>query len=336
MSEADIKGALFADIAGPAPYFEGDRVQTAFNSALTAGLEDAERHLVIGQSGWMVFSSVSICFEVAKSIASAWVDAQASDERPVYAGLRLSIHVGKLGDESFDAGRFFHVGDSLRRDAPINAIVFSIDAYIALESEIALDRLNPVEQVFRPPIGEPIVGYTVQFEELLRSRGNVSHVSVPTDQILQLALYPHNLFTLHPRTFEEVIAELLIDIGYRIELTIPTRDKGRDIIAIVKNTPLGLIQRYLVECKRYSPNRKVTLGAIDRLIGAGESDPHTGLMIVTTSQFTGPARDKAKHPALTWKLHLKDYDDICNWLRIYSARRMKRPRMHSTLTPSGS
>ena len=43
---------------------------------------------------------------------------------------------------------------------------------------------------------------------------------------------PGELFSLSPRQFEELVAEIWQRFGYLVELTCRTRDGGRDVVAV--------------------------------------------------------------------------------------------------------
>ncbi len=136
-----------------------------------------------------------------------------------------------------------------------------------------------------------------------------------------LASQPDELFRLPPRRFEEILAELLSDVGYSVELTKQTRDDGIDIVAIGRSTALGLDERYLVQCKRNAPDNHVGVSVVRELLGVGIHEPNTGLIIATTSVFSGPARKMAAIDTIRWRLHLRDYDDVIAWLRRYASKR---------------
>ncbi len=147
----------------------------------------------------------------------------------------------------------------------------------------------------------------------------VIQLASPTDLMLYLASRPEVLRVIPSRRFEEVVAELLADFGYTVELTSATRDHGIDIIAIGRTT-LGVDEKYLVQCKRYAHDHHVGVSVVRELLGVGIRWPSTAVMIATTSSFTGPARALALHETLRWRLHLRDYDDITRWLYAYARR----------------
>jgi HJR/Mrr/RecB family endonuclease len=128
-----------------------------------------------------------------------------------------------------------------------------------------------------------------------------------------LAKHPKSLHNLSPRKIEELIASIMKDFGFDVELTKATRDGGRDIIAYMRNT----INHYLtyVECKKYSERNKVGVGIIREVVGVHHLRNANKSMIVTTGFFTKDAVEESK--LIENKLDLKDYNDIKNWLDHY-------------------
>ena len=129
--------------------------------------------------------------------------------------------------------------------------------------------------------------------------------------IKQLSQNPKILYDMNPRKFEELVAELLIHEGMRVQLTPQTKDGGVDILAFSK-TQAGE-HLYYVECKRYSPNNPVDVSIVRSLYGIIESNRVTAGLLVTSSYFTKGAlsfRESVKH-----RLSLKDYDVLVKWLK---------------------
>lgn len=125
--------------------------------------------------------------------------------------------------------------------------------------------------------------------------------------------HPEKLYDLEPRKFEELVASILSDLGFDVELTKATRDGGRDIIASIKNS----VSSYLtyVECKKYSANHKVGVGIIREVVGVHNSRKPAKSIIVTTSFFTKDAKEEAN--IFENQLDLKDYSDLKTWLQKY-------------------
>lgn len=125
--------------------------------------------------------------------------------------------------------------------------------------------------------------------------------------------YPQRLYDLNPRKFEELIASILEDLGFTVELTQATRDGGRDIIASIRNSVTNFLA--YVECKRYAPDNKIDVGIIRQVQGVQYTHRPSKSIIVTTSFFTRDAVKEAK--LIENQLDLKDFNDIKNWLEKY-------------------
>lgn len=124
---------------------------------------------------------------------------------------------------------------------------------------------------------------------------------------------PNDIYRISPRSFEELIAELLDDMGWDVHLTTQTRDGGRDILAYL-NTDIGKIL-CLVEAKRYGRDKPVGVSVIRNLYGTLCDEQANNAMLVTTSYFTSDARNfRARH---SYMLSLKEYDDVVAWISRY-------------------
>jgi HJR/Mrr/RecB family endonuclease len=106
--------------------------------------------------------------------------------------------------------------------------------------------------------------------------------------ISSLQKQPQQIYQVSPLQFEEILAELLLDMGYDIELTSQTRDGGMDILAY-KHTPMGKLL-FLVEAKRYRQDRKVGIDLVKNLYATLMHQKANLAMLVTTSSFTKDAR----------------------------------------------
>lgn len=128
-------------------------------------------------------------------------------------------------------------------------------------------------------------------------------------------IYRNNahLYKLHPREFEEVIAELFLKKGYTVELTKQTRDGGYDIIALSYDN--GMPLKYLIECKRYARKNKVGIDVIRSFSDVIRTENANKGIIVTTSSFTTDVRKR--HQAAPYILELKDRTDIISWVQEY-------------------
>lgn len=125
--------------------------------------------------------------------------------------------------------------------------------------------------------------------------------------------HPEKQYEMNPRKFEELIASILKDLGFDIELTQATRDGGRDIIASIRNAVTNMLA--YVECKRYAADFKVGVGIIRQVSGVHYLRKPTKSIIVTTGFFTKDAVEEAR--LIENQLDLKDFNDIREWLKDY-------------------
>jgi hypothetical protein len=72
--------------------------------------------------------------------------------------------------------------------------------------------------------------------------------------------------------------------------------------------------RILIECKRYDPHHKVSVGLVRALYGVKHHEGATKAILATTSTFTRGA--EAFFEAHRWELEPKDYSGVLKWLRV--------------------
>ena len=131
--------------------------------------------------------------------------------------------------------------------------------------------------------------------------------------------HPELLYKVTPRKFEEIIAELLKDMGCEIHLTPETRDGGRDILAAFKTPFAELLM--IVECKRYNPSHKIGVDIVERFLWVVErKDKASCGLIATTSYFSTIA--KSIENEFKYKLRLKDFENLKEWIGNYGNWRM--------------
>lgn len=153
------------------------------------------------------------------------------------------------------------------------------------------------------------VGSDAANPELVRT------VTAVNDELIRyLAKHPELLYELHPRRFEELVAELLRDQGFEPTLTPRTRDGGRDILA-ARSDALGSLL-YLVECKRYAPKNKVGVEVVRAIHGVTNAERATKGVIVTTSSFSKDAIAFAS--PLKYGIGLYDFEALKSWLNRYN------------------
>lgn len=132
----------------------------------------------------------------------------------------------------------------------------------------------------------------------------------------RLRLHPQAIYDLPSRKFEELVAELLVDLGYEVELTPATRDGGKDILAYM-TTPHGKLL-CLVEAKRFRRDRTVGVELVRQLFGTLADAEANSAMMVTTSRFSPDAKSfQQRHQ---YRLALRDYGNIVEWIGGYRQR----------------
>ncbi|MFB9865654.1 restriction endonuclease [Rufibacter immobilis] len=121
------------------------------------------------------------------------------------------------------------------------------------------------------------------------------------------------IYSLAPRKFEEVVAELLQAKNFHVQLTQQTRDGGYDIIALQEIG--GFPFKMLVECKRYRRDRPVGVEFIRSFMDVINEENANKGVIVTTSYFSPEAHKReAKAPH---RLELKDRLVLLDWVSEY-------------------
>lgn len=135
-----------------------------------------------------------------------------------------------------------------------------------------------------------------------------------TDELLAfLKKKPDYLYQISPRAFEELVAEILASFGWDVQLTAPTRDGGYDIFAVTKNIA-GLTTSWIVECKRYAPDRKVGINVARSLYGVKTDLRVANALLATTSSFSKGVTDFA---ASRYDFALRDFEGILEWINHY-------------------
>ncbi|QHN03423.1 AAA family ATPase [Granulicella sp. WH15] len=138
-------------------------------------------------------------------------------------------------------------------------------------------------------------------------------LSATDDLIQKLKREPTDIHKLTPRQYEELIAELLRDMGHEVMLTQATRDGGKDILATMK-TDIGDIL-CLVDAKKYREDRRIGVGMVRTLYGTLADYQASSAMLVTTSSYSKDAR--AMQERHRYQLSLKDYTDVASWIQKY-------------------
>jgi hypothetical protein len=138
---------------------------------------------------------------------------------------------------------------------------------------------------------------------------------VTAELMARVARDPQLLYALHPRQFEEIVAELFAQQGYEVTLTASSNDGGADLY-VVDRRNLGSFL-YIVECKRYRVDRPVGVGIVRQLFGVVQALNATAGIVATTSHFTRGAHTFAK--SFQYQLSLHDFVALKKWLRESAA-----------------
>lgn len=154
-----------------------------------------------------------------------------------------------------------------------------------------------------------------------------SELDVPESKIIIVNQFSHiqktiseiykdnnQLYNIHHREFEEMMAELLRSRDFKVELTKKTRDGGTDIIAL--QDLAGLPIKMLIECKKYAANRKIGVDIIRGFSHVVNTKQANKGIIFTTSYFTADAR-KEQQQYMPYLLDLRDYQDVIKWVNSY-------------------
>lgn len=157
--------------------------------------------------------------------------------------------------------------------------------------------------------------FGISGEELLEDSNErkriVSDIVTVSDEFLKkMHDDPKLLYELSPRRFEELVAEILHRLGYKVTLTPASRDKGKDIYA-AKQDHLGTFL-YIVECKKYSPDHPIGVALVRQLNGVVQAEQATAGILATTSFFTKGAKEFQEQ--INFQISLKDYFDIQKWI----------------------
>lgn len=151
--------------------------------------------------------------------------------------------------------------------------------------------------------------YCRQYDPTLVHAINV----VNSELINYLKKHPNELNHLHWRTFEELVAELLSNFGWEVQLTKPSKDNGYDIMGIYRDIS-GISNTWIIECKHWGKQRKVGIEIARGLYTIKNELKVGGAILATTSNFT---KGVHQFSASRYDFALKDYEGILEWINHY-------------------
>ncbi len=229
--------------------------------------------------------------------------------------LKQDIEDGKLNPNQLDVGDIVEV-----KSGPLMGLRGS---YLSIKEENRI-VLN-VESINKSLVVEvPLEAVeAIEKKSLLREDDNSEFISttvaiINSELVRYLARHPDAMYELSPRKFEELVAELLRDMGYDVWLTQRSKDGGRDVLAVFR-LPDGEILT-VVECKRFAPDARVGPDIVHKLLWvADRHDNASRAILATTSRFTTGA--KVIEKKFGWRLSLRDFDGITEWLSGYGTWR---------------
>jgi restriction system protein len=131
------------------------------------------------------------------------------------------------------------------------------------------------------------------------------------DLISHLADHQELMYELHPRRFEELVAELYRRRGFEATLTPSSGDEGVDVY-VVRRDDLGMTLT-VVQAKRYAPDHKIGAGLVRELVGTLDLQRASSAVLITTSYFEPGARRVEQQ--LRYRLSLRDYISLQELLR---------------------
>lgn len=199
-----------------------------------------------------------------------------------------------------------------------NGPVFSTDASAIVDRALEESGITEFFETQMVPSGAELVfGIADALDTERFGPVRIDLEEINAELIKRLAAHPELMYEMDPRRFEELLAELFQGRGYETELTPPSRDGGRDVLAFRKE-PFGTLLT-LAQAKRYAPDRRVGVRVVRELYGVVEQERASQGVVVTTSSFTKDAR--AFHERLAYKLALADFNKLVDWLRQHRSRR---------------
>lgn len=157
---------------------------------------------------------------------------------------------------------------------------------------------------------------SLEFAAKLPYASTIAEVTIDFERIInETCRRPEILLGLTPQQFEELVAEVWSRLGYNVELTKKTWDGGYDIIA-VRRAEADF--RFLIECKRYRPARRVGVSLVRALYGVKEHMGATKAILATTSTFTGPATEFLQDHH--WEVEGRDFSGVLSWVKKVNRR----------------
>jgi len=137
---------------------------------------------------------------------------------------------------------------------------------------------------------------------------------VESELVRYLTHHPELMRDMHPDAFEKLVAEILASHGCDVEWTGRNRKTAGDVLAFKADNGSGLMNNFIVECKRYSADRPVGIEVARALYGAKCDERFANALLVTTSSFQEGVE---KFSLRQWDFQLRDFEGLVEWLNRY-------------------
>lgn len=126
-----------------------------------------------------------------------------------------------------------------------------------------------------------------------------------------------DVYSLTPRKFEELVGQAYRELGYSVRLTAETCDGGFDLLLLERSSH----DQIIIECKRYSRERRIGVGLVRQLLGVQLSEDIKKGKIVATTEFTEPATkfaSRVNHGSSGFELELIGVEAITRALGVFN------------------
>lgn len=130
-----------------------------------------------------------------------------------------------------------------------------------------------------------------------------------------------DILALTPQRFSGLVGDIYKRLGYEVRYRPQTHDGGFDLVLLEDSAASSV----LVQCKRYSGNRKIGVDIVREMLGVylyeSLATPIAGVRIVTTSKFTRDATELAAQ--INTRLQstlfkLTDADELLREMELYN------------------
>lgn len=149
---------------------------------------------------------------------------------------------------------------------------------------------------------------------------DLTDISAPLSEVRQYLLARHDeLYSVHPRVFEEIVCSVFKDLGWHARVTAYAGDEGIDVVL---DGPDGATVG--VQVKRYGADRKIEAEQIRSFAGALLLDGRTRGVFVTTSDFRkGARRTAARYATIGYPIELVNASGFLEALGIAQTQSFK-------------